>query len=329
MALRLILVGVVACLALELPDRGASKPTDRPGKTWLDVPVQPRTAAEGFVAIAPPVVSEPEIPALPLSPVVVDLMPETVETSVPVAPVEVTIAAETGAPAVLTLPGRIEAAFVASVEPFAPEVEAAPTNAPDLISIDAIARALAESSPTVATVAEPSPPVFSDQQGTTPSVGILADIAPVTIVEPVVVIASESKPLDPDATFQSVVGEMARTFAADVPARMENAPLIASQPIPAPPAPEAELIVAADEPADAPEDSPSLADILNREAEGLEPIPLPDPVAVAEVSPEPVAPQAPETREHRLAHAVSLTGQAVQAWASLLVQRPAVISVHR
>jgi hypothetical protein len=94
-----------------------------------------------------------------------------------------------------------------------------------------------------------------------------------------------------------------------------------AEPTPAP----AKAATPAFEPVEVPEDLyPGLAYALNREAEGA-PMPAPEPQTIAPAFVETEA----EERGHRLADAVRLTGQAVQAWMSLLMQGPTVASAHR
>jgi hypothetical protein len=122
-------------------------------------------------------------------------------------------------------------------------------------------------------------------------------------------VASEPAP-DPDNGFRSVLDEMLLAFEADA-----NSSLAAIEP---PPAAEAEAAEALVEAASAtlPEPEPlypGLAYDLNHDHDGIDdPSPLPRP-AVA--SPEPS-----ETRGQRVATAVRLTGEALQAWAKIFVQ---------
>jgi hypothetical protein len=119
------------------------------------------------------------------------------------------------------------------------------------------------------------------------------------------IVASETT--ETALSFETIVDQMAASFASQ--ATLDVAP---------PPPPETAIVAEAPsfEPFDVDADqNPSLADLLNREFEDA-------PRANAR------NPTDAPSRAARWSSALKLTGQAVQAWAVLLKQEPAVAAVH-
>ncbi|MBX6316333.1 MAG: hypothetical protein IRY99_25990 [Isosphaeraceae bacterium] len=116
-----------------------------------------------------------------------------------------------------------------------------------------------------------------------------------------------------DEAFQAVVGGMVMAFREAAPAREAGAAVISAE----------EIQGSGDttptfEPVEVPEDLyPGLAYALNREAEGVPTALLEEAIEMTEVTE--TKSDAPRTR---LATAIRLTGQAVQAWLSVLHQGP-------
>lgn len=339
MALRLFLVGLVASLALDLPDGGTAKSRWQAGRSWLDArvtgPVAPtRTivvnepkAASDPAPILAAEKAEPESPVETATAEVAPVLP--IVANEPVKPV---VGVETALP---ILPGRAEADAIAAIEPKSPldvpivDPLPMPAPTPPIAENTSAPLAAPEAAPTalpeVATVEPVAPPAEPIEVAPPPSGPILAaDETP------------RPAETDPDAAFRTVVGSMASAFATDVSApapTSEVRPLVAEAEVALPPASPA-LEVAAEE-APSPEESPDLAILLNREAEGLVPIEYPQPQEVVQADPEPGPEPAPTdadasaTRDDRLAHAVKLTGQAVHAWANLLGRGPSDVSIQR
>lgn len=325
MALRLFLVGVVASLALDLPHGGV-----RPNlRSPLDV--ESRTSApENLASTDAPQVKPGLRPRLAM-------LRDRVNARI----------AEMSAPAKPILPGRAEAEAVLAAEKaaqiVAPIVEAVPAVDPIMPAPPEFVFSLTEATPVVdlaSTEPMPAPPMLTDEV-------VAPQPAPATAPAPVVAELSV-KPEDADAEFRHVVANMASAFAADLPVPTTEPKALLAEVVP-PVAP----AVAAEELTDSLVDLfPGLAFALNREAEGLTPIPMP-PVEIVEEArvepmPEPVATEpAPEpvppvsvvestssntnetSRAEKLATAVKLTGQAVNAWAGLLSQRPSVSAMQR
>lgn len=183
-----------------------------------------------------------------------------------------------------------------------------------------------------------------------PTVEPVVPMAPPAPIE--VVVAPEEAPapapvvadaIDPaqeesrDAAFGRVMNKMASAFVADL-----MAPSIPTEP--------KALVAQADKPTTAPAPAaaaeelsgevdlyPGIAFVLNRQAEGLSPIAMPGQPAVdTATATEPAPAQVSETatssessRAEKLANAVKLTGEAMNAWAGLLSQRPSVSAMQR
>ncbi|MDB5351889.1 MAG: hypothetical protein JWN86_3136 [Planctomycetota bacterium] len=341
MALRLFLMGVVASLALDLPNGGLTK-TAKSGRAWLDtrtatafpdagkllvaLPTSPGTVdatrpmprVDGDLARPATVTIEPKATDGAIPPVV----PNT--TILPVATIELAPVESHTSP---ILPGRAEAAAI-----LASEFESALAEATTPVPVPMPAPEIVEALPTPAAGAATAPEVpvtlvTTDPMAPPPVEAVAATTAPlVTDVKPTV---------DPDAVFSQVVSGMASAFAsqaAPIPVP-ETKPLLAKVEVAPPlPLPAEEIVAGADEPAE--DLYPGLAYALNRASEGLAPPPFEAPLAKVEAGPLPnAAPALPSetesSRSERLARAVQLTGQAVNAWASLLSQRPAATSIQR
>lgn len=319
MALRLLLVGLVAGLSLDLPQGGPDEPPGRVAQRWLDL-----TFPQAFPSAGPSVaVAEPKA-APEVAPMVAQAAPVAEATAIkpemptttlrptamiePTLPILTTIPTETVVEIFSTqpiLPGRAEAAALASAVEIPAATEPTPTSTP---------------TPT------PSPEAVAGNLPTTPAAEAAEAPAPVSVAEAT----------DPDAAFSSIVSEMAATFAADT-TPTTGALLASSEPVdPAPanpPAPAADELAGLEPVEDL---YPGLAYALNRENEGLDPIPSEAHAVEARAEPPaPVAtiedaePSADSSRATRLAHAMKLTGQAVHAWAGLLSQGPSASVLQR
>lgn len=314
MALRLFLVGVVASLALDLPSGGVNQSNWRTGRSWLDAKLTGPATPSRVVVVAEPKAPETEILFDTIAQVATvgqDRPVGALDLDFPFSPV---VLIETPAPSVLALPGRVEAAALAVVE--------TPVTIPTAVS-----------DPVSTPMPMPTPaPEIADSALIAEE---LSAFNPALEPMPVEIASIPDSIVDPDASFRTIVGQMASVFAADVPAApaaTEMRPLIAKAEIPPPPAPEASVVAGFEDEEDLEDEIlPGLAYYLNRAAEGLTPIEMPAAAEVAEAPAELVTSEeeARPNRENRLAHAVQLTGQAMQAWASLLVQRPAAGAIQR
>ena len=320
MALRLFFVGLVASLALDLPNGGPIQSRLQEGRSWVQARVTAPVSQETSV-----VVDEP--------------MP--IEAN---SPVEM-ILADAPVPAITPEP----LASISSPEPTTPEILATITveaSVIDPMPMPEPAPEIAESAPaSEAEIAPVVPLILTDTQPRTAApvevVAVTEIASPLScsMVEEIVAEAiceaqAEAKAqTDRDTAFREVVGAMAMSFAADssvAPESAESLSLIPEVEIVPAPAAFGEI-----------EDEPAMCDLaglsglaydLNREAEGLEPIPIPTETKVA-IAPAQLEIETPAidatNRVDRLEQAVKLTGQAAQAWASLLIQRPAIVSVQR
>ncbi len=328
MALRLILVGVVASLALDLPHgdvrpvatrairsilvaEPASQAPDA-GKSTL-IAGEPRPAQAN-----PPSTAEATIK--PVKPVATIQPAVTIEPSLPVATPELV-----AAPPLSPLPAELALLPIAS--------DAAPSSAPMPVP-PVLEVASTPDTPTTATIPAPAPiPTTVAVAPMTPPSATVVESSPEAAPAPAATVVESETPAvaaDPDAAFRKIVANMASSFAADLPAsapaadpkpliaQVETPPVATPAPAPAP----AEEVVAEAAGLDL---YPGVAFALNRESEGITPI---EAMARAEPAPAPV-PVAEPSRADRLTEAVKLTGQALDAWAGLLSQRTPSSAVQR
>ena len=330
MALRLILVGVVASLALDLP-RGDVRPVAtrairsilvaEPASHAPDAGKATLIASEPQPAQANPPLST-EVTIKPAAPVATIRPTVTVEPSLPVAAPELVVA-------VPPSPLPSELALLPILDDAAPAPAPMPMPMPMPPVLEVVSAPI---SPTAGAVPAPAPiPTTVAVDPMTPPSAIVAELSPEAAPAPAPAVAESETPAvaaDPDAAFRKIVAKMASTFAADLPAAAPAAdpkPLIArveTPPVAAPaPAPAEEVVAEAQEL----DLYPGVAFALNREAEGLAPI---EAMARAEPTPAPV-PVIEPSRADRLSQAVKLTGQALDAWAGLLSQRTPSSAVQR
>lgn len=332
----------------EEPIAEAAKPVNPVTEIPPVVTAEPVTSAAPVVVDAPK--TETPAPVVTEAPKVEAPAPIAAEAPKVVAPVVVEAAkAETPAPVVVEAP-KPEAPVAVSV----PVVEAPKVETPAVDPVPALAPVVVEAAkpepeaPSPMPAPEPSPALVS-----TPNPASDAAPAPVPTVvatEPMPapavsaeviapVIVDAETPADPDQAFRAIVRKMAKEFAADTPAPAptdEPKPLIAREDVTTPTAPEAApapppaIDVAEIDEADL---FPGVAFAINRSAEGLAPIPMevatriePEPAPAAETVTEP---SIDPSRAERLANAVKLTSQAMNAWAGILSQRPGVSSLQR
>ena len=318
MALRLLLVAVVAGLALDLPHAPATSAGSR--HSWLDARLNSPEAPKILVAEpTPPVASSIALVATevaPISPPTVAL--EAIDPIKPVARIG-TIRPISTMPTVL--PTEVTPAVLthAKMETLLEEILAV-----DSLGIPALAREITIESAPLPTLPDLPKSVFAAD----PVVSIAAALE---TAEPV-------KSDDMDAAFARVMKVTVESFAADLASKSTGADssttLLAESTTPPPVAMPAEEMA----PVATKDMVPNgMAYELNRLAEGLEPIDMADLViakgdldaAKNGPSPEQVAtPEEPasDSRAERLTQAVKLTGEAVHAWASLLGQRPSASS---
>jgi hypothetical protein len=314
MALRLFLVGVVASLALDLPRVGS--PSAGNARSWLDTRLtspdrplllvhEPTATSAIPIAIAsvdPPPMSPPIVAAEPMKPTANVATTRPTMTIPATLPVEMTVALPTST-----------------------EIDELFADLPAIDSLPIPTRAVNVVETRTGCLAMPVLPasVFAAEPISSPVVRPEDIVAPT----PIAVVVEAPKPEDKDAVFAKVVDSMASTFTADLSPMPtpEPKPLLADAAIAAP------LAVAAEEIATAlaEEDLQSgLAYELNRLSE------VPPAVAeapVKEPAPEVVAATPVDdawtaSRAERLTQAVKLTGEAVNAWANLLGQRPSASS---
>ncbi len=359
MALRLFLMGLVASLALDLPNGGLTK-TSQTSRRWLDAHLAAPFPDAGLPLAAlaiPPradAVASATIPPQgePTKPPVVAVEPKVAEDSIkPVAPVatinptSTSESSSTVSVASPILPGRTEATAILAAEiasSLATDLlpSPTPTTVPMPMPMPMPGPEVAEDLVSPAAGAAQAPELPISLAATNPmalppgeEVAVAPALAPAATPAPAV--AETPKPADPDAAFSKVVGDLASRFAVEVSSvpKNEPKPLLAKLEVTPPPALPAEEVVAkADEPVE--DLYPGLAYALNRASEGLSPSPFEPTTANREATlpskPEPIAETLAEpSRSERLAQAVRLTGQAVNAWANLLGQRPAVVSIRR
>lgn len=375
MALRLFLVGVVASLALDLPNNGPSPPRSRvrDARAWVEtqiarlpeapptpLDIKPTPVAVAAVDVLPVDAAKSAMPADEIKP------PTPSVTIRPTATVEATLPPAPAAPveAVVPAPAPAPVVVAEAPKPETPATEPAPMPMP---APEPSAEAVASATPTADAFLPPiaSVPVTDPMAPPDSVVDVVPPPVQVIVEAPKPAEPEAPKPADPDAAFRAIVSKMAKQFAADIPApSAEPKPMLAQAdaPIPmspelAPPPPAAEEIADVDY-----ELFPGFAFAFHRAADGLAPIlaeatPAPAEVApvIAEAAPvaaepvpmavavvpntEPEPEPAPATvateplpdmsRADRLANAVKLTGQAVNAWAALLSQRPAVSALQR
>ena len=225
------------------------------------------------------------------------------------------------------LPTTEVASAIEPAKPAAPVamIRPMPTIAPSLAEWPAIAEAPAVAPAPVAVAEDASP-------AAQPAPAPKATITVIDEPEPGLVVVESKPEVDPDAAFRGIVSKMASEFAADA---MASAPAPAPAPEVAPALlaeadtwfpmspeatePPAEEVAALDQPTTAPE---IIAVEVSNEEAVAEIVEDEQPEAVAEPSDAP-------SRADRLADAVRLTGQAMNAWAGLLSQRPTVASLRR
>ena len=348
MALRILLVGLVAALALDLPGVGSSR-----GPRLLDARLVPR-ATERVILVAEPAptvpppdliarsaeetVTPPAATVEPIPAVRTDAPVESVATKIPDAPAAIVsfdgdlLGRADPAPEILAEVMPPDAAVIPMPMPApAPEVAEAPA-APSPLPVVLAPTFPIPSAPEAAPVA------------TAPDVKPVmapASELPVEVASPVSAIQEEAKPAeekavsaeDRDAAFSKVMGEVVASFASDLAAnpRPEAPSLLARDETAPPPAAPAQEVAAFAPPAEAAPIAPEDQRIVEAAPDELaDPAPAPAAVAAkADPAPE-EAPAAPvvdlATRAGRLAQAVKLTGEAMSAWAGLLSQRPATAS---
>jgi hypothetical protein len=325
MALRLILVGVVASLALDLP-RGDVRPVATAAYRSVMVaepsrPLPPENTAT-LVADEPTILKAGDVLAAEA----------TIKPAVTVAPIRPTLMVDE------TLPVLTPAAPVLAPSPLPVELALVPlpdaTPAPILMPAPPTPDAATAPAPVAELIPGPAPiPTIAAVDPMTPPAPVALEMSPEAAPAPPAAVAETAKaaPTDPDAGFRKVVASMASAFAADMPAATpvsEPKPLLAkveAAPVAVPaPAQAAEDVAGADL-----DLYPGVAFALNREAEGVAPIeasaraePAPAMAPVAEATTDP-------SRAERLSQAVKLTGQAVNAWAGLLSQRPSASAIQR
>lgn len=297
MALRLVLVSVVAGMGLVLPNAGDISGWAHSTQRWLngrmaelDARASIDDTAFVYDAVAVEAAREAQSkistsrPALALAKVVEEIENEQARKASAEpepAPAPAPASAPIAAPLVVAAP--------------AATVEVADDRAFDAVVDTMVADFAADSDLLAAREAEAFGPPFEAPQ-----------------VEPTpVVIAAEPAPIpEDDRAFDALVNEMAAAFSADA----ETLAVREREAV----APKFALIEIGDDL------YPGVAYALNRQAEGLE-------IMAAAPAPVAVAPgPAPATGnpEDRLAHAVHLTRQAVFAWVSLL-HGPAVVTIAR
>jgi hypothetical protein len=337
MALRLILVGVVASLALDLPHAG-SRPIANAVRSSLVVEL-PRSLPDADIS------NSTTFARFSPRHMLTRVLTPTDELVLPTPTVETVATVEPITPALPILPGRAEADAILTAEKTilaaAPAPMPEPASLPVMPPAPEIASTIVTPNPSTEPVEAPIPTVVSAEPMPPPFVfeEIMAPEqapAPAPVVTELV---DAAKSGDSDSGFRQVVSKMATTFAADLPVQAPSTdpkPLLAKVEIApdAPPAlPVEELVV---------EDLdlyPGIAYALNREAEGVTPLVLApvvkvEPIPELEWAPEPasiVTVESPiePSRAEKLAAAVKLTGEAVNAWAGLLSQRPSVSAMQR
>ena len=341
MALRLFLVSVVATLALDLPNAGPTSPRSRGASIApvLIATASPTTAPMPVVVVVatPTTTDGPTADPVKTDAPLVTIRPiAPIAPTLPVAPAVVVVdAPKPEAPAVVAAPAP--AVVVDAPKPEAPAVVESPKPEPDAPAPMPAPEAAPEIALTPSPAADAAIAPVPSVAATDPMAAPEADVE-IVVAAPAPVIVEAPKPTDPDLAFRTIVRKMAKEFAADIPAPATSAepkPLLAIVDAPIPTAPEAapapppaDEVAAADE-ADL---YPGVAFALNRSAEGLAPI-LSEVAARAE--PEPASapavaePSNDPSRAERLANAVKLTGQAMNAWAGLLSQRAGAASLQR
>ena len=211
MALRLILVGVVASLALDLP-RGDVRPVATRAIRSMLVAEPARPASSGsalpLLASEPAALDAPtpvaSVATIKPTPVIVTLAPSApVHAPLPIAD-----------PATVPSPLPAELAFLPILEVPAPAPPVTPMPAAPALEV-----ASTPVNPVAETVPGPAPlPTVAvvDPMSPPPSIGF--DESPEAAPAPAssVVETETAAPADPDAAFRKIVSSMASSFAADV-----------------------------------------------------------------------------------------------------------------
>jgi len=333
MTLRLLLVSLVACLGLSLPSAERLERWGRSGQAWMNGQSVNEDGSEPLdegrfvviadVADAPPVAaavaSAPEA-----APVEVEKVAEKV-VEIPAAPAvtvstpEVEVAPEVEVVAKVVEDDAEAKAFLADWLA-AIELEAAPPADEPAPPAPAEEMAVA-AAPTEQPVIEA--PVIISEAGRIWWEAWLDDVTRSFVVDPAQLEelpteapqVAEAAPEAPkaesaDEIFAGIVEETAASFAKDVEALAAKTK---SEPVQTAEAPAA--VPVAEPVAVSADNAKDVALDLNRQAEGL------TPAAAA-------AMKAPAPQEDRLSHAMRLTREAVNAWASLL-HGPALVTLER
>lgn len=342
MTLRLVLVSLVACLGLSLPSAERLERWGRSGQAWMNGRSVNEDGSEPLdegrfvviadVADAPPVAaavaSTPEAAPVEVEKVAEKVVENPATPAAAVSTPEVEVAPEVEVVAKVVEDDAEAKAFLADWLA-AIELEAAPPADEPVPPAPAeeIAVAAAPTEQPVIDAPMIDAPVVISEAGRIWWEAWLDDVTRSFVVDqaqleelpaeaPQVAEAAPEAPKaqSADEIFAGIVEEMASSFAKDVEAlaaKTKNEPVQTAEAPAAVPvaAPVAEPVtVSADNATDVALD-------LNRQAEGLTP-----PAAAAMKSPAP--------QEDRLSHAMRLTREAVNAWASLL-HGPALVTLER